>query len=95
MSSHNLLVETGRYHGIIKADRKCLFCNLNTVEDEFHFILQCPVYNAIRKQYIKPYYYKRPSSFKLVQLLSTENVKDICNLCKYLYHATKLRNELL
>ena len=24
-------------------------CNLNDVEDEFHFILRCPAYNDLRK----------------------------------------------
>ena len=80
LSSHNLLVETGRYHGTERSDRKCTLCNLNTIEDEFHFILHCPCYDTIRKQYIKPYYYSRPSSFKLVQLLNCENVKVISNL---------------
>ena len=89
LSSHYLFVETGRYHGVNRSERKCTLCTLNTIEDEFHFILQCDCYNAIRRQYIKPYYYKRPSSFKLIQLLSTENVKDICNLCKFLFHAFK------
>jgi len=41
-------------------------------------------------RFVKRSYYKRPSSFKLVQLFSAENVKDICNLCKYLYHASQI-----
>jgi hypothetical protein len=46
-------------------------------------------------RFVKRSYYKRPSSFKLVQLFSAENVKDICNLCKYLYHASKIYSALL
>ena len=35
-----------------------------------------------------------PAVFKLVQLLSTENVKELCNLGKFLINAYKLRENL-
>jgi len=28
-------------------------------EDEFHFLLECPLYNEFKKTYIKPYHWKR------------------------------------
>ena len=40
------------------------------------------------------YYRTRPSVFKLVQLLSTENVKELCNLGKFLINAYKLKENL-
>ena len=46
----------------------------------------------IRKAYITPYYWWRPSSIKLVQLLSAHNVKELNNLGKYLCLAEKVRN---
>ena len=30
-------------------DRKCFMCNTNMVEDEFHFLCQCPYYFSERK----------------------------------------------
>jgi hypothetical protein len=45
-------------------------CNLNVVEDEYHFILQCEKYIDVRRRYLKKYYWQMPSCFKLVQLLS-------------------------
>ena len=65
------------------------------VEDEFHFILKCPVYVDIRKRYIKKYYWERPSAIKLTQLLSVNNVKELCALGKYIRDAFKLRSNLL
>ena len=50
--------------------RVCTLCDHNDIEDEFHFILKCPFYSDIRKMYIKKYYYQKPSTFKLVNLLS-------------------------
>lgn len=80
LSSHNLAVETGRFNRTTRNQRKCIYSNINCVEDEFHFILVCPLYDIFRKKYIKPYFWRRPSMFKLVQLLSSENVKIMNNL---------------
>ena len=35
-----------------KENRICKFCNLRMVEDEFHFLLKCPLYSAIRHNFI-------------------------------------------
>ena len=29
----------------------CTRCNMDVVEDEWHFLLECPIYNAIRNKY--------------------------------------------
>ena len=44
--------------------------------------------------YIKKYYYQKPSMFKLVNLLSTQNVKELCNLGNFLKKATLARNSV-
>ena len=46
-------IETGRYRGIVRNERKCILCNLNVLEDEFHFVLQYAKYNDLCKKYIK------------------------------------------
>lgn len=45
ISAHNLAIERGRFENIPRAERKCIFCNLNVVESEFHFLLVCPMYS--------------------------------------------------
>jgi hypothetical protein len=95
LSSHNLFIETGRYTGIVRNKRKCMLYNLNGLEDEFHFVLQCTKYNDLRKKYIKKYYWSKPSTFKLVQLLSVENGKELRNLGKFIHLACKSRNNLV
>ena len=94
MSSHNLFVESGRSQNIPRSERICQLCN-SDIEDEFHFVLKCPVYCDLRKKYIKHYYWRRPSVFKLVQLLSVNNVKELCSLGKFIRDAFKLRSSLL
>ena len=49
----------------------------------------------MRKKYIIPYYWKKPSAFKLVQLLSVCNIKELNSLGKFLYSAEKVRNCLI
>ena len=95
LSSHNLCIETGRYHGIDRNNRLCVMCDLQLLEDESHFILQCNKYTDLRKKYIKKYYWSRPSAYKLVQLFSVENTHELCNLGKYIYYAFKIRNNML
>jgi len=95
LSSHNLFIETGRCTGIVRNDRKCSLYNLNILEYEFHCALQCTMYNDLRKKYIKKYCWSRPSTFKLVQLLSVENRKELCNLGKFIHLACKARNNLV
>ena len=79
LSSHSLAVETGLYRGVPFSNRFCFSCK-DDIEDEFHFILKCPLYDTLRKTYIKPFYRNRPSVFKLVMLFTSENIKDMCKL---------------
>lgn len=42
-------IETGRYEGLPEESRICSFCDINTIENELHVILYCPIYNDIRQ----------------------------------------------
>jgi len=45
-----LRIETGRFVREKLEDRICQFCDLNEVEDEYHFVFRCPTYNHEREQ---------------------------------------------
>ncbi|KAH3802567.1 hypothetical protein DPMN_156245 [Dreissena polymorpha] len=52
VSSHRLEIESGRWHkpeSIPVQERKCQHCNV--LEDEFHFLFECSLYNDIRKNH--------------------------------------------
>ena len=68
---------------------------MNEIEDEYHFILQCPIFESVRKQYIKKYYYRNSSVYKLLQLLSTENIKELRGLGIFLISANNIRDRLI
>ena len=80
--SHSFLLKLDDIQVLLEMTENVFLCNLNVLEDEFHFVLQCTKYNDLRKKYIKKYYWHRPSTFKLVQLLSVKNRKELCNLGK-------------
>ena len=52
ISSHQLEIERGRYRNIPASQRICKLCNLE-VEDELHFLLECPKSNKIRKEILE------------------------------------------
>ena len=69
VSSHRLQIEAGRWHKPYKIpleNRKCQLCNI--LEDEFHFILECSLYNDLRALYINRYYWVRPNIPKFTEL---------------------------
>ena len=54
ISNHKLMIEIGRYNQTTKDIRHCPFCGCNVIEDEVHFLFQCPTYSMIRNKF----YYK-------------------------------------
>lgn len=96
MSSHRLAIESGRWARPCKVpvdQRKCTICGV--LEDEYHFVLECRLYNDLRIRYIPPYFWKRPSMFKFVELLNSSNTNYLRRLGTFSYHAFKLRSEIL
>jgi hypothetical protein len=90
LSADHFSVETERYNKNGDATRVCYVCK-DVTGGEFHFILKCPLYNDLRKQYIKPYFWKKSSTFKLVKLLCTYNLKQLRHLGAYMFKDVKLR----
>ena len=95
LSNHGLMIEKGRHNHIERENRKCPFCK-HRVEDEFHFIIECPTYASIRAQFLEKLnlrdnYYNNQSLFTL--LMETENIIPLT--AKYITRATTLREFIL
>jgi hypothetical protein len=93
ISAHRLNIETGRWHKpnpVPRSERKCFNCNC--IEDEFHFLLECPIYNSLRKKYIKQYHWKRPNILKFKSLMSAANDNEVKNLALFIHKSFKVRN---
>ena len=96
MSSHRLEVESGRWVKPVPVpfnERKCTVCHV--LEDEYHFVLECSLYQDLRKKYISKYFWSGPNMFKFLELLNSSNTSCIRKLCCYIFHSFKLRTEFL
>lgn len=96
VSAHRLRIETGRYgrERLERRKRVCQLCNDLEIEDEYHFILKCCMYKEIRPKCIKKYYYERPSMYKLVDLLLSNNKTILLGLCRFIRLASEKREIL-
>ena len=91
-SSHDLCVESGRQCNVPYNLRFCLFClkrGLNHIEDEFHVLLICPLYEELRTKYLPQVRFGNISMF--IEILSTKNVSRTELAC-YLFHCFNKRS---
>ena len=54
-------------------ERKCILYEKNAIGEEFHYLFVCNNFKSERKDFLMPYFYKRPNIIKFKELLSTEN----------------------
>jgi len=58
-----------------------------TLEDEFHFVLICSLYNEIRRKHIPMYFRCRHSMDKYVALITIEDEPLLHQLSVYIFKA--------
>ena len=99
VSSHNLRIETGRWHKITPVQRTCKFCANSLIEDEAHFLLHCSLYSDLRINLISSVraicrnYDDIPSDVsKLIFLMNSEGLV-VNAVAQYCYVAFKRRAE--
>ena len=63
-------------------NRICPSCNLNAIGDEFHYILQCPIFQVQRQKYLDNKYLIDPDQNKLSDLFQTKNFNSLRKLAK-------------
>ena len=88
------MIEQGRFNNVERCNRICQFCNMNCIEDEYHFLLVCPVYRDLRQKYLKKYYYTWASINKFKLLLTSKSETIIKQLGHYLIQAFQRRSNL-
>ena len=68
LGNHKLPIEVGRYIGIPRAERLCVFCNANAIGHEYHLLLECSAIDDIRRKHIPRYFTTGPNTLKFEQL---------------------------
>ena len=81
-SAHTLMIEEGRYRNIDRNQRLCTKCNMNVIENEFHFVLVCLFYRQLRKECLPRYYCHWQSLFIFKRLMKSTNNKLITKVAK-------------
>ena len=94
LSSHDLAIERGRFEHIERNNRLCRYCNLNMIENEYHFLLVCPLYRDLRKKYFQIYYCHWPTMNKFDDLMAKTSKHAILNLSKFVFYAMRLRDSV-
>ena len=91
LGSHNLMVERGRWKNLELIDRQCSNCY--AVEDEYHIIMECPLFKEWRKNYLPSSLIQKPSMFNLINFIDTIKNKDLRNFGIYCHKVFKHYNE--
>ena len=89
ISSHKLMIEKGRYHGIPREERLCLRCDLKEIEDEIHFVFHCPHFAQSRRNLLSIIsancimFNNMAVTDKLFWLMNCEDVEVLRNLSEF------------
>ena len=95
-SSHNLRIESGRHNNTELAEIICTLCNLFSIEDEFHFLMNCIAYTDLFNKFIAPHISDPLCSYEnFVKLMQSEETICIKDVACYIYKAFILRKQLL
>ena len=87
-------VHIGRRHGVPYNERYCIHC-AKLIEDEYHVLFICPLYNNIRHRFIPDCFATDPSTNKMVTLLKSESAYTINNLGRFIFYMERIRNEYI
>ena len=83
---------------IEKENRTCLICNSDEIEDEYHFMMECPEYRILRKEYLYPILLELNNEHNVndrelfLQILTTKHSDFIVSIAKFIQKAMMLRN---
>ena len=99
ISSHNLRIETGPYdqRKTKPEKRLCIYCRSQAVEDEQHFLLQCPQYDYERCLLLEtvntmiPMFHLLPENEKFSAVMQSKTPKVMKALGNYIFTCLKKR----
>ena len=102
LSCHPLMIEKGRHQKPLldRSKRICPLCK-EVIEDEIHFITECPLYEVERTNlYIECLYSSEAFQLmtnkeRFIFIMSSENSKILQKLANFVYKGFKAREKLL
>ena len=101
IGSHKLRIETGRYDNIPRDERLCNLCNCNRIEDETHFLLDCPSFSSIRNMFLSklepkiPFLRLQSHESLLAHLMNSTDYFIKIQLISFISTCFELRDKLI
>jgi len=93
------MVEKGRHQNIDRQFRYCPSCLCNRdfyIEDEFHMLLVCTLYDELKTQcFLQTWLHCEPNMELFYTILSSDDDLSIFALANYLYRAFESRNTFI
>ena len=87
------MIEAGRWnrpHRTPREQRICAVCN--QLEDEYHLLFECRLYNAERKMFLK----RNQSMLKTIELMQETNSKTLKkNLAMFVHNCFEIRTDYI
>ena len=101
LGAHRLRIETDRFNSkqeyIPPENRICKMCNLNCIEDETHFLIECPAYSLLREELFNSielsnkFFCNYTHREKLIWLMSNEQLEEIKLVASFIQAAMSRR----
>ena len=97
LRTNSLPINNNLYRIQLQNNTVCTRCNINEVDDEFHFMFICPSFTVQRNLYLLPENSINPTEVNLIDILSSDKEEIINNMYLFLKSTVKLlrNNELL
>ena len=96
LSNHRLMIEKSRHNNLAVHNRKCPFC-LTHIEDETHFLFNCPIYSSIRESLMEKIDIRNESPYtdELLFKLLMQNENLLIFTANFITRANDVRDFLL
>ena len=70
-------------------NRLCEICDMNVIGNEYHYILECPVFQEPRNDYVSEFYSRNPNMEKFKLLFKSSSIAVLSKLSKLCYEIIK------
>ena len=103
LSNHKLCIEIGRHlrPKLERSKRKCFICK-DKIEDEIHFVVNCPLYSSERnilfhtiKYTCKHFDRLNTDEQKFIFIMTNENTNVMKQLAKFTYNSMQIRKKVI
>ena len=95
LSAHQLNIETGRHHKMALEKRICKCCKTNEIEDEMHFLFNCPLYEMERKDILNMDVKQHKLQESFIEIMENNEKANLLALAKFIHCCFEKRKRFI